>query len=139
MTSRKTPAIPARLEAGRRRFEQWHRARKGRSPILERLWTSVVRPAEGHGLCRTARTLRLDYNICERALKLAILHRKNALFYKTENGAHVGDLFMSLIYTCQLGGVAPFDYLSTLQRHAAELSADPGKWMPWNYRNELGT
>ncbi len=81
----------------------------------------------------------LDNNICERALKKAILHRKNALFYKTEHGAHVGDLFMSLIYTCQLGGVDPFDYLSTLQRHAAELSADPGKWMPWNYRNELGT
>ena len=32
------------------------------------------------------------------------LHRKNALFYKTRNGARVGDLFMSLIYTCQLNG-----------------------------------
>jgi transposase len=40
----------------------------------------------------------LDNNVCERALKKAILHRKNALFYKTKNGAHVGDLFMSLIY-----------------------------------------
>ena len=44
----------------------------------------------------------LDNNVCERALKKAILHRKNALFYKTQNGARVGDLFMSLIYTCQL-------------------------------------
>ena len=50
----------------------------------------------------------LDNNICERALKQAILHRKNALFYKTHNGAHVGDLFMSLIHTCRLGGVDPF-------------------------------
>ena len=32
----------------------------------------------------------LDNNICERALKKAILHRKNSLFYKTENGARVG-------------------------------------------------
>jgi hypothetical protein len=32
----------------------------------------------------------LDNNICERALKKAILHRKNALFYKTSNGARVG-------------------------------------------------
>src|ERR1035438_2805539 len=39
----------------------------------------------------------LDNNICERALKLAVLHRKNALFYRTLNGAQVGDLFMSLI------------------------------------------
>ncbi|MFO8002854.1 transposase, partial [Thioalkalivibrio sp.] len=44
----------------------------------------------------------LDNNIAERALKYAILHRKNALFYKTQNGAKVGDLFMSLIHTCQL-------------------------------------
>jgi hypothetical protein len=77
--------------------------------------------------------------VCERALKLAILHRKNALFYKTQNGAHVGDLFMSLIHTCRLGGVDPFAYLTTLQRHAVELSAAPAKWMPWNYQDELRT
>ena len=51
----------------------------------------------------------LDNNVCERALKKAILHRKNALFYKTRNGARVGDLFMSLIYTCQLNEANPFD------------------------------
>src|SRR5262249_46991314 len=34
----------------------------------------------------------LDNNLCERALKKAILHRKNSLFYKTKNGAAVGDL-----------------------------------------------
>ena len=44
----------------------------------------------------------LDNNICEQALKRAVLHRKNALFHKTLNGAQVGDLFMSLIHTCQL-------------------------------------
>ncbi len=41
----------------------------------------------------------LDNNICERALKKAILHRKNALFDKTRHGAHVGDVFMSLDLT----------------------------------------
>ena len=81
----------------------------------------------------------LDNNICERALKLAILHRKNALFYKTQNGAHVGDLFMSLIHTCRLGGVDPFAYLTALHRHAVELAAAPAKWMPWNYRDEWKT
>jgi hypothetical protein len=29
----------------------------------------------------------LDNNVCERAIKKAILHRKNALFYRTRNGA----------------------------------------------------
>ncbi len=79
----------------------------------------------------------LDNNLCERALKKAILHRKNALFYKTQNGARVGDLFMSLIYTCQLNQANPFDYLTQLQRHADSLAASPERWMPWNYRDAL--
>lgn len=79
----------------------------------------------------------LDNNLCERALKKAILHRKNALFYKTQNGARVGDLYMSLIYTCELCGVNPFDYLTELERHADELAANPQHWMPWNYRSML--
>jgi hypothetical protein len=66
--------------------------------------------------------------------KRAILHRKNALFYKTCRGARVGDLFMSLIHTCQLCGASPFDYLTELEQHAGELSAGPEQWMPWNYR-----
>jgi hypothetical protein len=79
----------------------------------------------------------LDNNIVERALKKAIIHRNNSLFYKTENGAHVGDIFMSLIYTCQLQGVDPFHYLTELQRHSEELAANPKEWMPWNYRETL--
>jgi len=77
----------------------------------------------------------LDNNICERALKKTILHRKNALFYKTENGARVGDLFMSLIHTCNLAGVNPFDYLTVLQKHCADLAQHPEKWLPWNYND----
>ena len=44
----------------------------------------------------------LDNNIAERALKMAILHRKNSLAFMTLRGARVGDLFMSLIHTCEL-------------------------------------
>jgi transposase len=80
----------------------------------------------------------LDNNICEQALKRAILHRKNALFYKTRRGAHVGDVFMSLIHTCQFCGANAFDYLTELERHAGELSANPQNWMPWNYKQTLG-
>jgi transposase len=79
----------------------------------------------------------LDNNICERALKKAILHRKNALFYKTQHGADVGDLFMGLIHTAELGKVDPFDYLVQLQRHSAEVKKAPAQWMPWNYRDAL--
>ncbi len=79
----------------------------------------------------------LDNNICERALKKVILHRKNAYFYKTQNGADVADLYMSLIYTCELNGVNPFDYLTELERHAGEVASHPEQWMPWNYRITL--
>lgn len=79
----------------------------------------------------------LDNNIVERALKRAVLHRKNALYYRSLNGAEVGDLFMSLIHTCQLCGANSFDYMIELQRHARELAARPAEWMPWNYRDTL--
>ncbi len=79
----------------------------------------------------------LDNNIVERALKRAVLHRKNALFYRTLNGAEVGALFMSLIHTCQLCGANSFDYLTELQRHAQKLAVNPAEWMPWNYRETL--
>lgn len=79
----------------------------------------------------------LDNNLVERALKKAILHRKNSLFYKTRKGAQMGDLFMSLIHTCELNGANPFDYLTELLRHAQELKQNPSAWMPWNYRDTL--
>jgi hypothetical protein len=81
----------------------------------------------------------LDNNIAERALKKAILHRKNALFYKTLNGAHVGDTFMSLIHTAEINGVDPFPYLVALQRHHEEVAANPAAWLPWNYQEALSS
>jgi len=72
----------------------------------------------------------LDNNIVERSLKRAVLHRKNALFYRTLNGAQVGDLFMSLIHTAELCGANSFAYLTELQRHARELAANPRSGCP---------
>jgi hypothetical protein len=79
----------------------------------------------------------LDNNVCERALKKAILHRKNSMFYKTRNGARVGDMFMSLIYSCELCGASAFDYLNQLQLNAADVMESPDQWMPWNYREPV--
>jgi transposase len=79
----------------------------------------------------------LDNNICERALKKAILHRKNALFYKTMNGARVGDLFMSMIHTCNLADINPIEYFTALQEHADKISQNPERWLPWNYTTVL--
>lgn len=76
----------------------------------------------------------LDNNLCEQALKRAILHRKNSLFYKTLRGAQVGDIFMSLIHTCKLAKVNPFDYLVALQKHSQAVLKNPRRWLPWNYK-----
>lgn len=75
----------------------------------------------------------LDNNICERALKKAILHRKNALFYKSERGAHVGDVFMTLIHTAELANVNVLGYLTAILKNSMDAQKDPGLWMPWNY------
>ena len=50
---------------------------------------------------------------------------------------YFGDLFMSLIPTCQLCGANSFGYLIGLQRHTAELAAHSADWVPWNYRDTL--
>lgn len=79
----------------------------------------------------------LDNNLCEQALKRAILHRKGSMFYKNLKGAEVGDIFMSLIHTCWLCKVNPFEYLIALQNHAQEVIAQAARWLPWNYREQL--
>jgi hypothetical protein len=49
----------------------------------------------------------------------------------------MGDLFMSLIHTCELNRANSFDYLTELLRHADQLKQSPAEWMPWNYRETL--
>ena len=79
----------------------------------------------------------LDNNLCEQALKRAILHRKGSMFYKTAKGAEVGDIYMSIIHTCRLCDVNPFEYLQALQQHAPEVIDNAAAWLPWNYREQL--
>ena len=60
MRPRETRTLPARLEAGRRRFERWRRTREGRSRIPDPLWSSAVELSTTYGIHRTAKTLRLN-------------------------------------------------------------------------------
>jgi hypothetical protein len=105
----------------------------GQAGDLETVIASVLHPGRclvsfGHNTGENAVVLSrhrqpgvsLDNNVVERALKKAILHRKNSLFYKTRKGAQMGDLFMSLIHTCELNDVKAFDYLTELLRHLGE-------------------
>jgi transposase len=75
----------------------------------------------------------LDNNVCERALKLAVMHRKNALFYKTQAGAAVGDILMSIIETCRLNRVNVWEYLLAVVRNERAVGRDPSAWLPWKF------
>jgi transposase len=79
----------------------------------------------------------IDNNLCERVLKMAIRHRNNSLFYRSQRGARVGDIFMALIYTAELHGENPFEYLVALLVHSADVAADPAAWLPWTFRATL--
>jgi transposase len=79
----------------------------------------------------------LDNNVCERLVKVMIRYRKNSLFFKTENGALVGDVLMSLIQTCLESGVDAFHYLESILKNKALVKASPENWFPWNYTANL--
>jgi transposase len=81
----------------------------------------------------------IDNNAAERVLKRFVLFRKNSLFYKTEHGAAVGGILMSLIESCRLNSANPWEYLLTLMRNREEARSNPAAYLPWNYRRaEVG-
>jgi hypothetical protein len=75
----------------------------------------------------------LDTNAVERALKRIVLHRKNALFFRTEQGAAVGDLLMSVIETCRAHGIRAAEYLVQVVKNARAVRDHPAEWLPWTY------
>ena len=79
----------------------------------------------------------LENNEAERLLKMAIRHRRNSLFFGTQHGAEVADVYMTLLYTTQLHGGNPFEYLTALLRNARQVEKTPGDWLPWTFRETL--
>jgi transposase len=79
----------------------------------------------------------LDNNVCEQALKMAIRHRRNSLFYRSERGAEIGDMLMSLLHTAQLRAENPFEYLSAVLQNEKAVATHPAAWLPWTYRATL--
>jgi hypothetical protein len=75
----------------------------------------------------------LDTNAVERALKRVVLHRKNALFFRTEQGSAVGDLLMSVIETCRAHGIRAAEYLVAVMKNACAVRDHPAQWLPWTY------
>ncbi len=53
----------------------------------------------------------IDINAIERALRGILMIRRNGLFYWTELGAHLMGNLQSLLVTCELHKIDPYDYL----------------------------
>lgn len=81
----------------------------------------------------------LDNNELEQQLRTPVLNRKNWLFYKTEFGALVGDIILSLIKTCEAARINAFDYFNWIQLNKARVRETPELCMPWNYKTPLDT
>lgn len=78
----------------------------------------------------------LDTNEEERMAKQVIKVRKSSLFFKTAQGAHMGDDFMGLIETCRANDVNVFDYLVWALDNHNELPRAPMNFTPWDFKRQ---
>lgn len=114
--------------------EQFQQRRVEPNSALGKAFAYLQRHWQGLTQFLSQRHAPLDSNAVERALKRVVLHRKNALFFRTEHGAAVGDILMSVIETCRVNGIRAGDYLLQVLRNRRAVWDDPSGWMPWNYQ-----
>jgi hypothetical protein len=80
----------------------------------------------------------LDSNVVEQMLIIPVRYLAGSFNYKTQNGAEVGDLHMSLIATANANGVEPVAYLEECLKNHEDLAKRPEYYLPWVYRARLG-
>jgi hypothetical protein len=78
----------------------------------------------------------LDNNPAERALKPAVMIRKNSYFYKTGRGANVGAIILSMITSCRLNGTNVWNWMVSVLKRSSEVSGNPAAFLPWVYKGE---
>jgi len=71
MPIKKQADIPVGMEKARGRFERWRNSHTGRKPIPESLWTVAAEVARAHGIFRTSKVLRLEFNKLKRRMRSA--------------------------------------------------------------------
>ncbi|MBF0208859.1 MAG: transposase, partial [Oligoflexia bacterium] len=79
----------------------------------------------------------LDTNLLEGYLRTLVMNRKNWLHLKTEYGALINDIHVSVIKSCEASGENIYTYLNVLQNNEASVRVSPEKWLPWNYKENL--
>ncbi len=105
-------------------------------PLAKAMEYSLKRWAELTVFTRVAGA-PLSNAAAERAIKSAITHSKDSLFYLNANGAKRGDMIQSVLKTCEQANVYSFDYLAAVQENRTRVYAEPTKWLPWNFHENF--
>ncbi len=86
--------------------------------------------------------LALDNNFAERHLRVIALGRKNFLFAGTVEAAQNDAIFQTIVSTCKLNGVNPYEYIKdVLVRISSHKKSLLYELLPWNWqpRVSIGT
>ncbi len=80
--------------------------------------------------------LDIDNNAAERLIKPIKIGVKNYLFAGSDQGGENAAIFYSLIETCKLHKINPYDYLrDVLMRLPAQLNSKIAELLPWNWKS----
>lgn len=86
--------------------------------------------------------IEADNNSVERAIRPITLFRKNVLFAGNEHGGERAALFYSLLESCKLNGIDPFEYLQDVYNRLHDCPANelinllPPYWKPLQPKNK---
>jgi transposase len=82
--------------------------------------------------------LDIDNNRAERSIKPFVIGRKNWLFNQSVSGANASARLYSIVQTCMLNNVNPYNYLSDTLTKLANMTinqeTDIESLLPWNYQ-----
>ena len=79
----------------------------------------------------------LDSNVVEQMLIIPVRYLAGSFNYRSQNGAEVGDLHMTLVATANANGVEPVAYLTECLANHEDLAQRPEHYLPWVYRARL--
>jgi transposase len=122
-------------------------------PVVEKIWAWVATHDERHppkslmaaalGYARNHRTqlerfledpnIPLDNNLAERALRIVALGRKNYLVAGHDEGAQNLAILHSIVATCRLHGVNPYEYIKDVLIRSQEPGVTLEALLPWNW------
>ena len=98
---------------------------------VTKLRRSLLRHWAGLTLFVALPDLPMDNNWAERLLRTPVLGRKNYYGHQTRWAGELAAMLFSLVETCHLNGLNPFDFLVAYFQTCAELGAPPADLTPF--------